>query len=82
MQKININIDAPTMEDMEDFFNKKIADLKKSLDEKILTEKQACAFLQVTKPTLLKMRKNGRVKYFKAGNEIRYKKSNLLKIGK
>jgi len=82
MRNINIKIDAPTMEDMEDFFNKKIADIKEKLDEKILTEKQACAFLQVTKPTLLKMRKKGKVKYFKAGNEIRYKKSNLLKIGK
>ncbi len=82
MQKININIDAPTMEDMEDFFNKKIADIKEKLDEKILTEKQACKFLQVTKPTLLKMRKKGRVKYFKVGNEIRYKQSDLSKTDK
>lgn len=78
----NINIDVLTKKDMEDFFNKKIADLKKSLDEKILTEKQACKFLQVTKPTLLKMRKKGRVKYFKVGNEIRYKQSDLSKTDK
>lgn len=78
----NINIDVLTKKDMEDFFNKKIADLKKSLDEKILTEKQACKFLQVTKPTLLKMRKEGRVKYFKVGNEIRYKQSDLSKTDK
>ena len=50
--------------------------------EKILTEKQACAFLQVTKPTLLKMRKEGRVKYFKVGNEMRYKQSDLSKTDK
>ena len=78
----NINIDVLTREDVIEIIKQETAHLKKNVDEKILTEKQACAFLQVTKPTLLKMRKKGRVKYFKAGNEIRYKKSNLLKIGK
>ena len=78
----NINIDVLTREDVIEIIKQETAHLKKNVDEKILTEKQACAFLQVTKPTLLKMRKKGRVKYFKAGNEIRYKKSNLLNIGK
>ena len=78
----NINIDVLTREDVIEIIKQETAHLKKNVDEKIPTEKQACAFLQVTKPTLLKMRKEGRVKYFTVGNEIRYKKSNLLKIGK
>ena len=78
----NINIDVLTREDVIEIIKQETAHLKKNVVEKILTEKQACKFLQVTKPTLLKMRKEGRVKYFTVGNEIRYKKSNLLKIGK
>ena len=77
----NINIDVLTREDVIEIIKQETAHLK-NVDEKILTEKQACAFLQVTKPTLLKMRKKGRVKYFKVGNEIRYKQSDLSKTDK
>ena len=78
----NINIDVLTREDVIEIVKQETAHLKENVDEKILTEKQACKFLQVTKPTLLKMRKEGRVKYFKVGNEIRYKQSNLSKTDK
>ena len=54
----NINIDVLTREDVIEIIKQETAHLK-NVDEKILTEKQACAFLQVTKPTLLKMKKEG-----------------------
>jgi len=78
----NINIDVLTREDVVEIVKQETAHLKENIDEKILTEKQACKFLQVTKPTLLKMRKEGRVKYFKVGNEMRYKQSDLSKTDK
>ena len=79
---MDINIDVLTREDVIKIVKQETAHLKENIDEKILTEKQACKFLQVTKPTLLKMRKEGRVKYFKVGNEMRYKQSDLSKTDK
>jgi len=51
------------------------------IEEEICTENQACKLLNTTRPTMLKLRKNGKVKYFKVGKGIRYKKSDLFKIG-
>ena len=69
-------------EDVREIFKEEIAKIKASFNEKVLTEKQACAFLQITKPTMIKMRKEKKIDYFKVGNELRYKMSDLLKIGK
>jgi len=74
-------------EDIVEIVDKKIAKIKAlikeaSFNEKVLTEKQACEFLQITKPTMIKMRKEKKINYFKVGNELRYKMSDLLKIGK
>ena len=78
-----IKIPIYCYEYIEEIIDKKIAKIKESsFNEKVLTEKQACEFLQATKPTLLKMRKEKKIKYFKVGNEIRYKMSDLQKIGK
>jgi len=81
------DIEILDKEDVREILKEEIAKIKalikeESFNEKVLTEKQACAFLQATKPTLLKMRKEKKIKYFKVGNEIRYKMSDLQKIGK
>ena len=81
------DIEILDKEDVREILKEEIAKIKalikeESFNEKVLTEKQACEFLQATKPTLLKMRKEKKIKYFKVGNEIRYKMSDLQKIGK
>ena len=50
------------------------------VEEIIYTENEACEFLKTTRPTMLKLRKNEKVKYFKVGREIRYRRSDLLNI--
>tara|TARA_R100000655_G_scaffold107648_1_gene158367 strand:+ start:3587 stop:3826 length:240 start_codon:yes stop_codon:yes gene_type:complete len=50
--------------------------------ESLYTENEACEFLKISRPTMLKLRKGGKVNYFTTGNGIRYKKSDLLNIAK
>ena len=49
-------------------------------EESVYTENEACNFLKITRPTILKLRKEGKLNYFKVGKGIRYKQSDLLNI--
>ena len=49
-------------------------------EEILYTENEACNFLKITRPTILKLRKDGKLNYFKVGKGIRYKQSDLLNI--
>jgi excisionase family DNA binding protein len=45
--------------------------------EEILTTEEAIKYLKITKKTLFKMVKEGRVRAMKAGNAFRFKKSDM-----
>ena len=59
-----------------------IESCKQNWNDDILTENEACKFLKTSRPTLLKLRKEGKVKYMKVGKGFRYLRSDLLNIGK
>tara|TARA_R100000808_G_C2153033_1_gene162845 strand:+ start:3372 stop:3614 length:243 start_codon:yes stop_codon:yes gene_type:complete len=46
----------------------------------LYTENEACKFLKISRPTMLKLRKMGKIKYKKLNGIIRYRKSDLLNI--
>ena len=48
-----------------------------NLDKQLLTEKEACAFLRVSKRNLYCWRMAGLIPYFKIGRAVRFKKSEL-----
>jgi excisionase family DNA binding protein len=48
--------------------------------EELLTQTEACAFYRISKPTIIKWQKEGRIKAYAIDNERRYKKSELLDI--
>jgi excisionase family DNA binding protein len=45
--------------------------------EEILTTEEVIKYLKITKKTLFKMVKEGRIRAMKAGNAFRFKKSDL-----
>jgi excisionase family DNA binding protein len=47
------------------------------LDQQLLTEKEACAYLRVSKRNLYCWRMAGLVPYFKIGRAVRFKKSEI-----
>jgi excisionase family DNA binding protein len=47
------------------------------LDHQLLTEKEACAYLRVSKRNLYCWRMAGLIPYFKIGRAVRFKKSEL-----
>lgn len=49
-------------------------------ETKPYTEKEACEFLNISRPTILKLRKEGKLNYSTAGRGIRYTQSDLLNI--
>lgn len=53
--------------------------LKSSDPIELMTEKQASVFLGVSRPTLLKLRKEGTIASLHIGNRIRYNKAELVK---
>jgi len=57
-------------------------DKEESWNNDILTENEACKFLKISRPTLHKLRKEGKVKYTNAGKGFRYRRIDLLNIGK
>ena len=59
-----------------------IKSYKQNWNDDILTEDEACEFLKISRPTLHKLRKEGKVKYMKVGKGFRYLRSDLLNIGK
>jgi len=46
--------------------------------EELLTQTEVCAFYKVSKPTIIKWQKEGRIKAYGIDNERRYKKSELI----
>ena len=51
---------------------------KKFQDEKMLTRKELANFLHVSLPTLHKYQKEGRLKYYRIGSRVLFKKSEIL----
>jgi len=49
----------------------------KDLDKQLLTEKEACAYLRVSKRNLYCWRMAGLIPYFKIGRAVRFKKAEL-----
>jgi excisionase family DNA binding protein len=47
-------------------------------EEVLLTQSEVCAFYKVSKPTIIKWQKEGKIKAYSIDNERRYKKSELL----
>jgi hypothetical protein len=47
-------------------------------EEVLLTQSEVCAFYKVSKTTIIKWAKEGKVKVYSIDNERRYKKSELL----
>jgi len=47
-------------------------------DEVLLTQSEVCAFYKVSKPTIIKWQKEGKIKAYSIDNERRYKKSELM----
>lgn len=47
-------------------------------DEVLLTQSEVCAFYKVSKPTIIKWQREGKIKAYSIDNERRYKKSELL----
>ena len=80
---INTTIDIEQLKALiDERIKKNNIDKEKSWNDDILTEDEACEFLKITRPTLYKLRKEGKVKYMKAGKGFRYLRSYLLNIGK
>jgi|ERR1017187_3992497 excisionase family DNA binding protein len=50
-------------------------------DDELLTVEEAAAFLKISKVSLHKWKKSGKVKYHRIGSRIRFKKSELLNTG-
>ena len=72
------------LEELEAIIDKKVQEKYNSLKERweteFMTGKEVCAFLNISRPTLLKLRKIGKIKYKPFGREIRYRRSDLLNI--
>ena len=66
-------------ETIRDMFRAEMGNLKPSDPVELLTEKQASVFLGVSRPTLLKLRKEGVIVSLHIGTRIRYNKAELLK---
>ena len=67
----------------EDFKNEIIKGIleivaKPKEEEVLLTQSEVCAFYKVSKPTIIKWQKEGKIKAYAIDNERRYKKSELL----
>lgn len=51
----------------------------KTIRPTLLTQIEMMAILKVTKPTIIKLRKNGHIPYLKIGNIIRYDIDAVMK---
>lgn len=51
--------------------------LTEDLDKQLITEKEACAYLRVSKRNLYCWRMAGLIPYFKIGRAVRFKKTEL-----
>ena len=77
-----LNIDNHVKQLIKEEVAKAMEKVEKTVAEEeiVYTENEACNFLKITRPTILKLRKEGKVKYFTVGSRIRYKQSDLLNI--
>lgn len=57
-------------------------EIKESNDEELYTTEEACKILKCSKPTLHRWKKENIVNHIRIGNNIRYKKSDLMKLAK
>jgi hypothetical protein len=74
IQFINI-----TPEDLTSILEHKIFEfLKKPDDEVLLTQQEVADFYKVSKPTIIKWQREGKINVYSIDNERRYKKSELL----
>lgn len=51
-------------------------------DDELLTIKDACDFLKVSKVSLHKWKREGKIEYHRFGSRIRFKKSELLALSR
>jgi len=58
----------------------KAPEIKEKDEEVLYTTEEACKILKCSKPTLHRGKKEGIVNHIRIGNNIRYKKSDLLKL--
>jgi len=54
-------------------------DLKTESDEYFMTQRETARFLQITVPTLINWKKEGKVPYYQNGRKVFFKKAELLK---
>jgi excisionase family DNA binding protein len=57
---------------------KAISEANLGLDD-ILTQNEAAAYLRISKPTFIKLRRNCRIPFYQEGRKFLYRKSELLK---
>lgn len=55
---------------------------KQGGEEQLLSQKEAAEFLGVSKITLIRWVKNGEIATIRAGRSVRFRKSDLLSMGK
>ncbi len=58
------------------------APVKEADEEVLYTTDEACKILKCSKPTLHRWKKEGIIPHVRIGSNIRYKKSDLEKLGK
>ncbi len=61
---------------------KQTAPAKVNDEEVLFTTDEACKILKCSKPTLHRWKKEGIIPFVRIGSNIRYKKSDLEKLGK
>lgn len=76
---LNITINAGQLKDCIDYaVSKKMDQIQKQEDERLLTTEEACKMAQISRPTLHRWKKAGLVPYVKIGKNVRYKHSDLI----
>ena len=77
-----LNIDNHVKQLIKEEVAKAMEKVVKTVPEErqLYTQKEACEFLKISRPTILKLRKEGKLNYYTAGSGIRYKRSDLLNI--
>ncbi|MCK4665012.1 MAG: helix-turn-helix domain-containing protein [Bacteroidales bacterium] len=63
---------------MEIYIEQEKERAKKCQDDKMLTRKEVANFLRISLPTLHQYQKDGRLKYYRIGRRVLFKKSEIL----
>lgn len=61
-----------------ELIKKAIKEANLGLDD-ILTQNEASAYLRISKPTFIKLRRNCKIPFYQEGRKFLYRKSELLK---